>query len=292
MTLSPRHTVDRWLASHAERIDGWRELHRRGQLVRYLAARVLTTTGISRLIRIRRREFDLRFYPSSISVALWLDPEGRDDDEEIFRRYLRPGDVVVDVGANIGNLTLQAAKCVGETGQVIALEAHPRTFTYLLGNLALNRVRNVNALNLAVGDHEGVVAFSNQRQDDQNAVVSNETGLTIPMRPLDAIVPAAAHVALLKIDVEGYERFVLAGAPDTLRRTDCVFFEAYESAFARFGYATTDLLEALVAAGFHPLRFDEHGDVVPLPMSYRADRCENLLAARNVANVRARLSSR
>jgi FkbM family methyltransferase len=292
VTLSARRTFNRWLAPHAERIAGWRDLHRRGQLVRYVVARVLTTTGVSRLIRIRRREFDLRFYPSSISVGLWLEPEGRNDDEEIFRRYLRPGDVVVDVGANIGNLTLQAAKCVGDTGRVIAVEAHPRTFTYLQGNLALNRVRNVNPLNLAVGDHEGVVAFSSQRQDDQNVVVSNQTGLTIPMRTLDAIVPPTAHVALLKIDVEGYERYVLAGAQDTLRRTDCVFFEAYESAFARFGYSTPDLLEVLVTAGLYPLRFDERGDVVPLPMTYRADRCENLLAARNVAAVRARLSSR
>ena len=286
-------SLDWWrTSSHRERLAGWRELHRQGQLVRYIAARVLTSTGASRMFLIRRRDFQLRFYPSSISVALWIDPDGRDDDEEVLRRYLRPGDFVVDIGANVGNLTLQAVSCVGESGHVVAVEPHPRTFGYLRGNLALNHAENVEALNLAIGDHVGTVCFSSRRQDDQNGIVSDGRGLTIQMRPLDMVVPPTARIALLKIDVEGYERFVLAGAADTLRRTDCVFFEAFDTTFAQFGYSTADLLEMLAATGFMPYRFDERGELVAIPLTYRAVRCENLLAIRDVDYVRTRLDRR
>ncbi|MDF2775162.1 MAG: methyltransferase, FkbM family [Geminicoccaceae bacterium] len=278
------------LPSQAARIAGWRDLARRGRLLRYLVARGLATTGISRLLLIRRRDFVLRFYPSSISIALWVDRDGRNDDEDFFRRYLRRGDVVIDVGANIGNLTLQAAQCVGPSGRVIAVEPHPRTFAYLLGNLRLNGANNVDALNIALGERDEVVRFSSGRQDDQNAVVTGSTGLRIPVRPLDAVVPRDMRVALLKIDVEGYERFVLAGARETLRQSDCVFFEAYETAFARFGYAAGDLFALLRDAGFQLFRFDERREPIPLPEYYRAERCENLLAVRDVATAQARLA--
>lgn len=274
---------------HPQRLAAWREMHRRGQLGRYLVARLLAATGLSRLFRIRRRDFVLRFYPSSMSIALWTDPAGRLDDEDFLRGYLRGGDTVVDVGANIGSLTLQAARCVGPGGRVIAVEPHPRTFGYLLGNLKLNGVANVEPFNVALGDTEGVVTLSSDRQDDQNAVVAGGSDLSVRVCPLDALVPPTAHVALLKIDVEGYERFVLAGANETLARTDCIYFESFETAFARFGYSTSDLLRALAVAGFQTFRLDERGVMTPLPLTYRSTTCENLLAARDVAKIRARL---
>ena len=67
--------------------------------------------GISRWLTIRQAGFVLRFHPSSLSAALWIDPEDHQAEAVFFRRYLRPGDVVLDVGANVGLTTLVASRC-------------------------------------------------------------------------------------------------------------------------------------------------------------------------------------
>ncbi|MCK4627729.1 MAG: hypothetical protein KAT56_01935, partial [Sedimentisphaerales bacterium] len=89
--------------------------------------RFLMKTGLSPMFRIRQKDFVLRFYPSSISLVLWVDYHRRrtsyPTDENFFRSYLQPSDVVVDVGANIGFFSLMSAALAGETGRVYAIEA-------------------------------------------------------------------------------------------------------------------------------------------------------------------------
>jgi len=79
---------------------------------------------------------------------------------EIFRRLLCPGDVVLDVGANIGYYTLLAAGRVGSRGRVHAIEAHPGTFEKLRKNVALSALGNVTLHQLAATDAFGSRALS------------------------------------------------------------------------------------------------------------------------------------
>ncbi|MDW8320126.1 MAG: FkbM family methyltransferase, partial [Armatimonadota bacterium] len=106
-------------------------------------ARLLVWSGLCRFWYIPRDGYRLRFYPSSVSMALWEYPEGWRQDSKVLRQLLRPGDVYIDVGANIGHLALEAAQCVGEAGQVYAFEAHPTIAQYLRENVQLNRFSNV-----------------------------------------------------------------------------------------------------------------------------------------------------
>lgn len=249
---------------------------------RFVAARLMMATGTCRYLTIQQVGFRLRFHPANLSSQLWIDPHGRDEALTFFREYLKPGDVVVDVGANIGDTVLAAAVQVTARGRVIGVEPHPRTFAFLRENVALNRMANVTILNVAAGAERGRVRFSDDRRDDMNRVDGGS--LEVPVERLDDLLPHPTDIALMKVDVEGYEKFVFAGAPSALRLTRCIHFEVSSLHFARFGYATSDLLTMLEGAGFALFRHPGGKRLVRIGTDYDTERFENLLAVRDVAD--------
>lgn len=265
---------------------------------RQMAADALITTGLCRLLTFSYQGCRLRFYPSNISRQLWCDPASRNEAAEydFLRRYLRPGDHVIDVGANIGTMTLLAARLTAPDGEVLAFEAHPQTHRYLAGNVTLNRLRNVRLHNIALGDKTGEIRFSDRRDDDMNRIAEG-SGIAVPLCRLDDLCGARmgrpnARIALLKIDVEGYEKFVLEGATDTLALTDCVHFEAEESHYANYGYHFDAVRALLSQAGFSLWRFAEEDALAPLTADYSPVRLENLLAVRDMVTFRERTGYR
>jgi FkbM family methyltransferase len=261
-------------------------LRRQKRPVRFLAGQVLMRLGVSSMVRLRQNGFAVRFYPSAVSQALWLGESGaatQDPLEALFRRYLKPGDAVMDAGANIGYYTLLARTLVGDTGAVHAIEAHPRTFRFLQGNLRLNRAYNVRACNVALGDAEGAVRFTDTKWDDQNAVIEGGKGIEVPVRRLDALDVPGGPVALLKIDVEGYELFVLRGAAGMLGRVACVFYESWDEHFAKYRYSAADVVSLLMQAGFEVLKQKADG-FVSVRTGHASPACEDLVAVRDAAD--------
>jgi len=211
-------------------------------------SRVLWHTRVSELFTSDLGDnLRVRFYPSSLSAALWISRDARNDDVDFLRLVLRPGDTYVDCGANIGHLAIVARAIVGAGGKVTAFEANPRIYRYCVGNLALNGFSDVTTANVALGETRGSITISDRRSDDQNRV--GEGDAVVPMHPLDELVPAG-HVTLLKIDVEGFELFVLRGGKQLLARTDVVYCELSAGNSARFGYHPTDAEAVLRDAGF------------------------------------------
>jgi len=183
-------------------------LRREARPGRFLMSRALMYSGLSTRIVIPKRGFRLRFYPTNGTAQQWVDPyhEHATDhghrEETFLRRYLRPGDVVVDVGANFGLTALAAFTTVGPRGQMHAFEPHPRIFRFLLGNIELNGAEAVvTPYNLALGERAGTVFLTDERADDQNSVSPDTTGLRVPMSTLDDAVAQLPRIALLKIDV-------------------------------------------------------------------------------------------
>lgn len=247
---------------------------------RFLAARLLMATGACRFFTIGQPGFKVRFHPANLSSQLWVDPHGRDEALAFFREYLKPGDLVVDVGANIGDTVLAASTQVGAAGRVIAIEPHPRTFEFLQDNIALNHATNIEAINVAAGAAPGIARFSDDRRDDMNRIDGGS--LSVRVARLDDLVTQSGDIALLKVDVEGYEKFVFDGAPALLGRTCCVHFEVSSLHFPRFGYTTRDLLTVLEGSGFLLFRLPGPRQFTPVTAAFDTEPFENLLALRDV----------
>jgi FkbM family methyltransferase len=216
--------------------------------IRFLVSRVLWHTGVSERFSIALPHgLRMRFYPSSMSAALWVSPHARNDDAEFLGLVLAEGDTYLDCGANIGHLAIVARALIGATGAAIAIEANPRIYRYCIGNLELNGFTDVVTHNIALGAEAGSIRISDRRDDDQNHV--GDDGVVVEMRPLDAVV-GAQPVTLLKIDVEGYEVNVLRGAANTLTRTAMIYCELSPTNASRFGTTPREIESLLLGAGF------------------------------------------
>ncbi len=131
---------------------------------------------------------------------------------------LRPGDVFVDVGANIGSYTVLASKIVGANS--ISFEPVPQTFKHLQDNIKINNISNlVDANCCAVGAVSRSIKFSCD-QDTTNQVVDDDYAgqwIDVPVKTLDKILQNLEPI-FIKIDVEGYEPEVIRGAKETLQK--------------------------------------------------------------------------
>jgi FkbM family methyltransferase len=144
-----------------------------------------------------------------------------------FYTALYPGRCILDVGANIGLHSLAWSVLA----PVVALEPAPGTYARLQANVTANRLEGrVRALQTAASDREGEVEFFVAKDSAFSSL--KDTGrvgisdrLRVPCTTLDALAPGLpGPVGLLKIDVEGFERAVVAGALQLLKRDRPVLF--------------------------------------------------------------------
>jgi hypothetical protein len=164
--------------------------------------------------KIKKCRFGTMVYnPKDLFIGRSLDRYGEfsHGESELFRQIVRPGDVVVEVGANIGAHTVHLARLVGSGGAIHAFEPQRLVFQALCANMALN----------GVGRGPGTVLVPQLDPDvAQNfgglALGGGLEGERVPMTTIDA--RPLGRCRLIKIDVEGMERDVLLGAAGTIRR--------------------------------------------------------------------------
>lgn len=181
------------------------------------------------------------------------------------KRFLSQGDIVLDVGAYIGSHSLAFAQFVGPTGHVYGFEAQPASFALLVQNLLAARITNVTARNAAVGavDAETLIALDEidiARQCSFGSTAVSATGdaglrTQVPATSLDQM--DLGRCSFMKIDVEGMEDRVLAGAQRLLRScapvvyAECNTVDAGSRTIAQLRAAGYDVwLHA--AAAFNP----------------------------------------
>jgi len=132
-----------------------------------------------------------------------------------IERYLHPGDVAWDVGAFIGYHTLLMSRRV-EAGWVLALEPDPRNAERLRRNLALNGVTDVEILPVAAGARRREATLEPHPSHHSQTRVQAAGGTPCEVIPLDDLLGSTSPPALVKVDVEGAEAEVLAGASKVL----------------------------------------------------------------------------
>ncbi len=143
----------------------------------------------------------------------------------LFERVLRPGDALVDVGANVGYFSLLGARLVGPTGRVLAVEPSPPTVTRLRENVALNRYDTVTIADCAASDCDGTVEITecidrNSGMNTMRPSAGARRRWTVPALRLDSLIPADWPVRLIKLDIEGAEALALRGLSGLLARPD------------------------------------------------------------------------
>lgn len=196
-----------------------------------------------------------------IAFELLVHGEYESETLELLKRLLRPGDCVIDVGANIGAFSLPASRMVGDTGHVLAIEASASVFRYLKSNLDRNRASNVAAIHGAAGVNEGgELSFFDAPIEKfgmgSRAPCGGRPGCAVPACSIDTALCASgidhARVRVLKIDVEGFELDVLRGASQLLEsaRPPVILFEFMDWAEQRAGFRPGDAQRHLFDAGF------------------------------------------
>jgi FkbM family methyltransferase len=153
--------------------------------------------------------------------------EFSEGEVDLFRQIVRPGNVVVEVGANIGAHTVFLAQHVGREGAVLAIEPQRIVFQTLCANIALNNISNVVTCPQAAGAKHGSVlvpALDYTREANFGALALGdfEHGEPVPVIPLDTF--ALKKCNFIKIDVEGMEIDVLRGAVGLITRFKPVLY--------------------------------------------------------------------
>lgn len=216
-----------------------------------------------------RLRCDLRDHLSRVVYYRgWMDAEL----ENWMRRWLRPGDVYVDVGAHIGYLSALAARAVGPQGRVIAFEPSPESWEKLRDAFDPPDFPQVEAVNAAVSSEPGEASLFAAADGWEHQAYRNSLhpapGLrhlaTVRTVSLDGVFPND-RLRLLKIDVEGGERAVLAGAETLLRsrRCDALVIELNPDALARAGSSVAEIVSFLETVGFLAHRCCADGTLEP-----------------------------
>jgi FkbM family methyltransferase len=162
-----------------------------------------------------------------IGRSLDLYGEFSEGEVELFRQIVQPGQLVVEVGANIGTHTVFLAQQVGAAGMVLAFEPQRILFQVLCANLALNSIPNVRCLQQAVGAAAGTIAvpwidYMSENNFGALSLCDGQVGEPVDLVTLDSFnLPACS---LLKIDVEGMELDVLQGAVNLIERLKPILY--------------------------------------------------------------------
>jgi FkbM family methyltransferase len=191
---------------------------------------------------------------------------------------------LLTLALNIGSLTILGSTLVGNGGKVFSFEPHPKIYAYLCKNVEINKLENVSTYNIGLGEKKDKLFFGNITSDDQNSILLNNPGsdsIQVEVNRLDHVLDNGLEIRFLKIDVEGFELFVLNGAEGLLRKTSIIYFEASLESYQTFSYQLKDIIQFLNGLNISVyLMKDNHA--IKIDENYILTSRENLLAFNNV----------
>lgn len=253
--------------------------------------RDLHSTGVVAQLDDYHGRFEL---PLSNNMTKRLLQGGYESTQQrLFEAILKPGDQVIDVGANLGLFTVLSGALVGETGRVLAIEPVPSMLTCLHGNIRRNRLTNVTVFEGVATDTvtqceihtaEGAEEYSSIKKiAHPHGMRDNETKVVVEGVPIDSLVVKHSFTPqILKVDTEGAEGLVFSGAAETLRRYQPIIFsELDDRLLSGFGWKSGRVVELLSDLGYYV--FDQNtrspltrstegfvGDVLAIPEKFRS----------------------
>jgi FkbM family methyltransferase len=200
-----------------------------------------------------------------------------------FKKVVRPGMIVADVGANVGLYTLLAARLLQGDGRIHSFEPTPAVHQILRNNVQLNGFLDdgvVSLHELAVSDSSGRVRFYGNRSDStHNSLYSSEAvpqdEYEVSTTTIDEVFGSQARLDFIKVDVEGAEPAVFRGMQQTLKRNPhiAIVAEFAPRHIARGGVSPHAFLEEMVTSGLRARMIDDlTGDLTAAPSSVLLSR--------------------
>jgi len=182
---------------------------------------------------------------------------------DLFKKTVKEGDVIVDLGANIGYFTLLAAKLTGKKGRVYAFEPEPRNYNYLVKNIGLNNYDNVSAFQKAVSDRkgktrlficpydtghhtinqpDGIEAYRQGRKGEVNGVEIETLALDEYFKDKEK------RIDVIKIDVEGAEALAISGMKEILKNNENIkiFLEFFPLLIIKMNSSPEGFIDKLI----------------------------------------------
>ncbi|MBU0628100.1 MAG: FkbM family methyltransferase [Nanoarchaeota archaeon] len=144
----------------------------------------------------------------------------------LIKKELKPGDCVLDIGANIGYYALIEASIVGAEGKVYAIEPETSNFSLLLRNIKVNNFSGIiDAFNIAASDKNGFSKFYITKASNSHTMLPGSVHkivrhATVRTTKIDSFLEGKRKVDLIRMDIEGYECEVIDGAMKTLESAD------------------------------------------------------------------------
>lgn len=174
---------------------------------------------------VQRGDGLLAYVPKHVDVTAGYRLMKPESDNLQVDLMCRPGDTVLDIGANVGDWTLSMALRVGLNGRVLAFEPVPYLAEAIAKTSRINRQDQVEVHNLALSSEDGTAEFSVEQGNSGGSRLGHMAGdfssISVPTRRLDSLLaerPDIERIDFIKIDVEGFELQVLQGARATLAR--------------------------------------------------------------------------
>lgn len=177
------------------------------------------------------------------------------EDMAFLLHLLRPGDLFMDIGANIGSYTILASAEIG--ADTIAVEPIPSTFDNLKQNILVNDIADkVTALNIGLGSKPDMLRFTSSLDTGNHVSIGEADSILVNVNILDNVAENKIPV-LMKVDVEGFESEVLKGANNTLQSPllKAIIIELNGSG-ETYGFKDADIHTTLTGYGFRVMKYD------------------------------------
>ncbi len=243
----------------------------------------------------------MKLYGDSIFCRMVYFWDFEIETRQFLKSILRPGDVFLDVGANVGLFSLIAARSVGTDGQVHAFEPVRKTYERLVDNVKVNYLNNVACHRLALSDKDGesVMTIATDGHDAWNSLGKPYMGdsfdkETIATRTLDHFVDEHSllnKIKAIKVDVEGWEAYVLAGGMKTLSsaKAPLIIIEFTEEAAALANSSCRAVYDKLKQLGYEMFKLNDGStNFEPLsPLDTFPN--SNVIATKNLAELKRHL---
>lgn len=225
------------------------------------------------------RSLKVRIYPHDvIGKAIYVNRVFEKAESRFVTKFLKPGLVFFDAGANLGQYTLLAARCVAIDGKVHSFEPSSRMFSELKYNVELNGISNICTLNnVAISDTEGTAKLSlyepgaevycslGAQHRGNASIIGDEV---VKTTTLDTYVEEKSidHVDLIKMDIEGAELLALRGGEHLLSQAHApvIVLEMSSKNTRGFGYTVLDIWEYLEHLRYAIYYFDRRGNICGL----------------------------